>query len=80
MKIASNVKRGIETIAVVIIINNMRTDVSSKGAPKSGRKGIANMNKSRIVVFIYDVALNPFMNLRNATALGVVAGILFYFS
>jgi hypothetical protein len=38
MKIASNVK-GIDTIAVVIIINNnMRTNVSSKGATKSAER------------------------------------------
>jgi hypothetical protein len=45
MKIASNVK-SIDTIAVVII--NVRMDVSSKGAPKSGRNGIGNMNTSQI--------------------------------
>jgi hypothetical protein len=45
MKIASKVK-GIDTIAVVII--NVRMDVSSIGAPKSGRKGIGNMNTSQI--------------------------------
>jgi hypothetical protein len=45
MKSASKVK-GIDTIAVVI--NNVRIDVSSKGAPKSGRKGIGNMNTSQI--------------------------------
>jgi hypothetical protein len=45
MKSASNVK-GTDTIAVVII--NVRRDVSSKGAPKSGKKGIGNINTSQI--------------------------------
>jgi hypothetical protein len=45
MKSASNVK-GIDTIAVVII--NVRIDVGSIGAPKKGRKGIGNMNKSQM--------------------------------
>jgi hypothetical protein len=45
MKIASKVK-GIDTIAEVII--NVRIDVSSIGAPKSGRKGIGNMNRSQM--------------------------------
>jgi hypothetical protein len=45
MKIASKVK-GIDTIAVVII--NVRMDVSSIGAPKGGRKGIGNINRSQI--------------------------------
>jgi hypothetical protein len=45
MKMASKVK-GIDTIAVIII--NVRIDVSSIGAPKSGRKGIGNMNRSQI--------------------------------
>jgi hypothetical protein len=45
MKIASKVK-GIDTIAVVII--NVRIDVSSIGAPKIGRKGIGNINRSQI--------------------------------
>jgi hypothetical protein len=36
MEIASNVK-GIDTIAVIIIIN-MRTNVSSKGATKSAER------------------------------------------
>jgi hypothetical protein len=47
MKIASKVK-GMDTIAVVII--NVRIDVSSIGAPKSGRKGIGNINRSQIPV------------------------------
>jgi hypothetical protein len=45
MKSASKVK-GIDTIAVVII--SVRMDVSSKGAPKNGRNGIGNMNRSQM--------------------------------
>jgi hypothetical protein len=45
MKNASKVK-GMDTIAVVII--NLRIDVSSIGAPKSGRKGIGNINRSQM--------------------------------
>jgi hypothetical protein len=45
MKSASNVK-GIDTIAVVII--NVRMEVSSKGAPKSGKNGIGNVNRIQI--------------------------------
>jgi hypothetical protein len=44
MKSAIRVK-GIDTIAVVII--NVRIDVSSIGAPKSGRNGIGKMNRSQ---------------------------------
>jgi hypothetical protein len=45
MKIASKVK-GMDAIAVIII--NVRIDVSSIGAPKSGRKGIGNINRSQM--------------------------------
>jgi hypothetical protein len=82
MKSASSVK-GINRIAevvVVIIIMLIGGWMSRQLLElQKAAERVSSMNTNQIVVFTYDAALNPFMYLGNATALGIVAGILFLF-